>query len=233
VVCTNPTYHERNRSRHRAVLIPNGVDPEVFHPRSEGEEPGTVELPGVAPAPKQRVVVMASALIASRDVAGAIRAVARVPEAYLVVAGDGPERAAVAALASELAPGRHALLGSLERERMPGLFRRADAFLHMSRVEPSALVYLEAASSGLPMVVHDSPVTRWTLGDCATFVDTADTEAVAAGLRGVLEPDAAARLGAAARRRVLDGWTWESLAARYRAFFLEVLAARTGGADPP
>jgi glycosyltransferase involved in cell wall biosynthesis len=169
---------------------------------------------------------MASALIPSKDVAGGIRAVAQVPEAFLLVAGDGPERAAVAALAQELLPGRHRLLGSVPRNRMPELFRRTDAFLHMSRDEPSALVYLEAASSGLPLVVHDSDVTRWTLGDAALFADTADAGHVAAALREALEPARAAALGTAARRRVLDGWSWEVLASRYREFFRELLDSR-------
>jgi glycosyltransferase involved in cell wall biosynthesis len=173
----------------------------------------------------KRVVLMASAMIPSKDVAGGVRAVAQVPDTFLVIAGDGPEREQVATLAQELLPGRHRLLGSVPRERMPALFRSVDVFLHMSRDEPSALVYVEAASSGLPLVVHDWEVTRWTLGDAAVYVNTADHEATAAGLRLALEPDAASRLGKAARGRVLDGWSWQVLADRYLSFFHERLEA--------
>lgn len=229
LVCTNPVYFERNRGRYPAVLIPNGVDPDVFRPRAPGEPAGAVpELDGFDPGGR-RVVLMASAMIASKGVADGVRAAARVEDAFLLVAGDGPERDAVAALARELLPDRHRLLGPLPRDRMPALYRRADAFLHTSRVEPSALVYLEAAATGLPMVVHDRDVTRWTLGDAALYADTADPDAVADALRRALAPDAAATLGAAARRRVLDGWSWEALAGRYRDFFHELLAARRVG----
>jgi glycosyltransferase involved in cell wall biosynthesis len=102
---------------------------------------------------------------------------------------------------------------------MPELYRQADLFLHMSRDEPSALSYLEAASSGLSIVVHDSPVTRWTLAQTALYADTADPAAVARAVATGLEPATAARLAAATRMRVLDGWSWETLARRYLAFF--------------
>lgn len=222
LVCTNPVYYERNRQRYACALIPNGVDPERFTPRPAGEP--VEELAEVGQVGEGRVVLIASAMIESKDVAGGVRAVSQVPGTFLVVAGDGPERERVAALAQELLPGRHRILGSVARDRMPALFRRADAFLHMSREEPSALVYLEAASTGLPMVVHDWDVTRWTLDDAAVFVDTADVAATAAGLRRVLEPDTARRLGGAARQRVLEGWSWQVLADRYLSFFQERLA---------
>ncbi len=100
----------------------------------------------------------------------------------------------------------------------------AHAFLHMSRDEPSALVYLEAASTGLPLVVHDSPVVRWTLGDAALYVNTSDTTAVAATVRQGLDPAVAQVIGRKARDQVSAGWSWDILAAKYRAFFRELLA---------
>jgi glycosyltransferase involved in cell wall biosynthesis len=233
LVCTNPIYFERNRTSYPTKLIPNGVDPDVFRPASDGERETPAEFSGLGISPKHRVVVMASAMIPSKDVAGGVRAAARIPDAFLLIAGDGPERASVAALAAELLPGRHALLGSIRRELMPQLFRQADVFLHMSRDEPSALVYLEAAATGLPLVVHDNTITRWTLGDAALYADTAEVDLVAGELDRALEPGRAAELGAAARRRVLDGWTWEVLAGRYREFFLELTSPERRSTTAP
>ena len=62
---------------------------------------------------------------------------------------------------------------------MPHIFRQADLFLHMSQEEPFGIVYLEAGACGLPIVCHDSEVSRWIMGDAAEFVDTSDFTAVA------------------------------------------------------
>jgi glycosyltransferase involved in cell wall biosynthesis len=224
LVCTNPDYYARHRARHRCVLIPNGVDPDVFRP-ADGT-PESIATPLPAESAGRPIVLMSSALIASKGVPDGIRAVAQIPEAFLVVAGDGPQRAEAAALAARELPDRHVLLGSVPRERMPALFRQANAFLHISRDEPSALVYLEAASSGLPLVVHDSPVVRWTLCDGALYADTHDPAAVADALRRALDPLLARELGRKARERMIGGWTWEVIAAKYRSFFYEVVGAR-------
>jgi glycosyltransferase involved in cell wall biosynthesis len=148
-----------------------------------------------------------------------------------VVIGDGPERAAVSALAADLLPGRHALLGSVPRERMADLYRQADGFLHMSQEEPFGIVYLEAAASGLPVVAHDGPVPRWILGDTALFADTSDVAAVAVSLRRALASDAAS-FGKAGRERILADWTWEQQAERYREFIQTLLARRADANHP-
>ncbi len=130
LVCTNPEYYARHGDRYRCVLIPNGVDLDVFHPAGDRAEPVAALPPDCN---GRRIVLMCSALIPSKGVAEGIRAVAQVPEAYLVVAGDGPQRAEAAALAARELPGRHALLGSVPREQMPALFRRACLPAHEPR----------------------------------------------------------------------------------------------------
>jgi glycosyltransferase involved in cell wall biosynthesis len=214
LVCTNPEYYDRHKDRYPSVLIPNGVDPDRYRPAT-GATKGDF---GPKLGPGVRVVLMVSALIPSKRVAEGVRAVARLPDTYLMVAGDGPERHAVAAVAAKEMPGRHLLLGAVRREEMPALYRRADAFLHMSQDEPSCISYLEAAATGLPMVIHDAPVPRWTLGAAARYVNTSDLDAVAAAVRAALGPDGPA-MGEAARARVMAGWTWAALARQYVQFF--------------
>ena len=214
LVCTNPEYFEANRRTHRAVLIPNGVDPDVFHP---GEETSGFDGLPLGPA-----ILMVSALIPSKRVEVGVRAAAMVPGASLVVAGDGPLRSEIAALANALMPGRHLLLGSVDRSEMPRLFRRASAFLHASRDEPFGIVYLEAAASGLPVVAHDAAVPRWVLGDQALYADMADPSAVADRLRIALDPEFGPALGRLARERIVEGWTWRDQADRYLSFFRDL-----------
>jgi glycosyltransferase involved in cell wall biosynthesis len=217
LVCTRPDFYERHRDRYRCTSIPNGVDPQLFQPRSPDSFIGDPRIPA-----NSKVVLMVSAFIPSKRVLDGIRAIAKVPETFLVLAGDGPERQAVMELAQKELPGRHLLLGSVRREQMPHWFKRADVFLHMSQDESFGIVYLEAASSGLAQVVHSSPTTQWILGETAIAVNTSDVGDVSEGLRAALVPDRANQLGRTARQRVLSDWTWEIQAEKYRNFFYQL-----------
>ena len=98
LICVNPLHQERNRARWRCSLIPNGVDLDRFKPSAGQRE--RFQIPSDVP-----VVLMVSALIASKNVAAGIRAVAKLPGAFLVVAGDGPLREQTDRLADAAAPG--------------------------------------------------------------------------------------------------------------------------------
>lgn len=228
LICINPEQLARNRGRgsHPTALIPNGVDPEEYHP-PDGTEPVDPRIPTDQP-----VVLMVSALIPDKRIDAGVRGVARVPEAFLVIAGDGRDRAAVAALAEQEIPGRYLLLGSIPRSEMPALYRRADVFLHMHRTEPFGIVYLEACATALPIVAPDAPTPRWILGDHAHYADPDDPDTVAEALQRALTDDGAAT-GRALRKRVMVDWTWDVQAARYRAFIEEVLHSSRASSSKP
>lgn len=218
LVCINPEYFERNKDEYPTALIPNGTDPDFFTPDCTEPVPESVRVTHDGP-----IVVMASAMIASKRVDKAIEAVAKIPNACLVVAGDGPDREAISTLAESLLPGRHKLLGSVKRHLMPHVFRQADAFLHMSQDEPFGIVYLEAGASGLPIVCHDSEISRWIMGDSAEFVDTSDLDTVAAAINSVLVPERGQQLATGIRERIIAEWSWAAQAAKYRSFIYERL----------
>jgi glycosyltransferase involved in cell wall biosynthesis len=216
LVCTNPDYFERNQSRWRCALIPNGVDVQRFKPGAGERE--AFGLPANAP-----IVLMVSALIPSKRVADGIRAVSLVPEAHLVVAGDGPLRQAIADLAGELLPGRFTRL-TVASDRMPALYRSADIFLHLSLEESFGNVFVEALASGLPVVGHDSARLRWIVGDDEFLLDTTEATDIATMLREALRSPAASK-GRRAERAADFAWT--KVAQRYRSFF-DTLVARSG-----
>ncbi|MGA2441892.1 MAG: glycosyltransferase family 4 protein [Tepidisphaeraceae bacterium] len=221
LVCTNPQYFERHKHRYRSVLIPNGVEPDVFKP-GEGDR-SAYGLPADGP-----VALMVSALIPSKRVVEGVRAVAKVPGLFLVIAGDGQCREDLDREGRRLMAGRYRRL-QLPREQMPGLYRCADVFLHMSREEPSANAYLEALATGLPVVAHDWEVTRWTLEETGVLVDTADPAAVANGIwRAIPRRESA---DVAARRALVERrFAWSVLAPKYAEFFLALLDANPRGA---
>jgi glycosyltransferase involved in cell wall biosynthesis len=213
LICTNPDYFDRHRDRWPSVLIPNGVNPDVFQPGPQSRE--ALNLPPGVP-----IALIVSALSPSKRVLEGIACVSRVPGVHMVIAGDGELRNDVQQAGNTLMPGRFHML-KLPRQQMPSLYRSADVFLHMSQDEPSANAYIEALAIGLPIVTHDRRVTRWTLEDQALLIDTSDEAAVVAALKQAmtLRQESAAR---ARRELALRRFSWNSIAQQYCRFFQAV-----------
>ena len=214
LVCTNPDYYERNADRYRCALIPNGVDVARF-------TPGASEPEYFGMARDQPIILMVSAMIPSKNVADGIRAVARLENAMLVVAGDGPLRDELQELADRLLPGKYKQIRVAAAD-MPRLYRSADAFLHLSRDESFGNVFIEALACGMPIVAYDLPRTRWILGDHACYVVDAASEAIASQLGIALRDNGA---GCEGRADYAKRFAWLSVAKRYRDFLKEVVAA--------
>jgi glycosyltransferase involved in cell wall biosynthesis len=213
LICTNPEYFERHKKDYPCALIPNGVDTVQFHP-GPGDR-AMFNLPGAGP-----VILMVSALIPSKRVLEGIQALARVPDAHVVIAGDGEQRAQVDALGWQLLGDRFHRL-TLARERMPDLYRAADVLLHMSQDEPFGNIYVEALATGLPIVAHRTPVTQWILEDQATLIDTADLDAVTQALSTALAARSAEQV--ASRRAVAESrFSWDAVARQYCDFFQQI-----------
>lgn len=210
LVCINPDYEARNKDRYRTALIPNGTDLERFHP-------GAAERQRFGFAPDRRIILMVSAPIASKNVDEGVRAVAKLENADLVVAGDGPLREEIKALADEIMPGRYRQI-TVSSGEMPSLYRSVDAFLHLSRDESFGNVYVEALATGLPIVAYDLPRTRWILGDEAFYAGN-DTNEVAARLSEALT----SADGVESRVKRAQRYGWPAIALQYRDFFNEVL----------
>ncbi len=214
LVCINPDYYEAGRAHWPAALIPNGVAIDRFTP-GPGDR-ARFGLPEDKP-----LVLMVSALIGSKRVADGVRAVAGIPDAHLVCAGDGPERAAIDALAAAVLPGRYTRLTAAATD-MPLLYRSCDVFMHLSLDEPFGNVFIEAMACGLPVVAQDSARTRWVVGTEQFLCDTEDRGALTAAIGTALRA-AESGAGVDARRTHAAGFAWPNVAARYRSFFEEVV----------
>ncbi len=216
LVCINPDYEMRNRSRYRCALIPNGVDTDRFKPGHRDREMLDLE-PGVP------TVLMVSAMIPSKNIAAGIDAVSRIPDARLVVAGDGPLRDDLRAEADRTMPGRYRQI-QVTPDKMPDLYRAADVFLHLSKDESFGNVYVEALACGLPVVAYDLPRTRWILGDAGMLCPSEDPDMLARVISEALNAGAGHAEQSVARA---SGFKWEEIARRYRAFFEEIRDARS------
>ncbi len=217
LVCTNPQYYERNKDRWPCALIPNGVDVTRFGPDSAAGQAMRERLGLPTDKP---VVLMVSAFIETKRVMDGIRAVADLDDAFLVVAGGGPLRHDGDGLAADLLPGRYKRV-SMSADEMPDLYRAADMFLHLSKVESFGNVYLEAWASGLPVVAHDYALTRWILGDEQFLCDTENREELLSRMREALSARSSAGMHG------IEQFTWPVIAGQYRKFLTKITGAST------
>jgi glycosyltransferase involved in cell wall biosynthesis len=138
---------------HRANirLVPCGVDVSRFTPS------GPVRIP----RSRRPLVLVLSRLVERKGIGNVIEAIAKVPDARLVIAGgppaalvdDDPEAARFAALAERLgARDRVELVGGVAREHVPALLRSADVVVCCPWYEPFGIVAVEAMACGVPVV---------------------------------------------------------------------------------
>lgn len=105
---------------------------------------------------------------------------AALPDAVLLLAGEGPERAKLEALIAGDPSIR--LLGY--RTDAPALYRAFDLFVLPSRVEQVPLAILEAMQAGLPMIVSDiESLAEFVPAPPASLTPPEDVDALAALIR--------------------------------------------------
>lgn len=172
------------------------------------------------------------------NVSAVLRAFARiqaaVPDASLVVAGDGLQRRELHALAASLALRNVEFAGRVEPERMPALYDAADVYLNASDIDnmPSSIV--EAFTAGLPVVTTNAGGIPYIVSHerTALMVERGDDRAIAASaLRLLHEPGLALRLSDAARAESLDRYTWQAVGAQWVALYRELAGATVAAAS--
>ncbi len=80
----------------------------------------------------------------------------RIPEARLIIAGDGPERTSLEELARDLNLQNAEFIGRVGHERIVELYDSTDILLNGSEIDNQPLSLLEAFACGLPVVTTDA-----------------------------------------------------------------------------
>lgn len=153
-----------------------------------------------------------------------VRAMARLPGAHALIAGEGPERAALEALARSE--------GVADRVHLPGwrsdtaaLLDIADILVCPSRLEPLGNVVIEAFAARRPVVAAavDGPRELISPGQDGMLVPPEDPAALAAALAGLLaSPQKAERLASAGRERFDAEFAAAPVLTRWRDFLATV-----------
>lgn len=213
-----------------AVLehLPPGVDGALFRPDPAARNELRRRY-GLGEAP---VIACISRLVARKGQDTLIRVLPRIrdraPGTRLLIVGDGPHGARLRRLAAVCGmAGQVVFTGGVPAAELAAHHAVGDVFALPCRtraggldVEGLGIVALEAAASGLPVVVGDSGGAPETVADGRTghVVGGRDLDAVARALVALLtDPDTARAMGAAGRDRMLRDWRWPVQVARLRA----------------
>ncbi len=144
----------------------------------------------------------------------------------IVLVGDGPERAALTALASRPPlRGRVWILG--ERADAASLLPAFDMFALPSFSEGMSNALLEAMAEGIPVIATRAGGTPEVVEPDASglLVDPGDPAALAGALAGLMaNPQRAAALGWAGRERVRREFSIERMLGAYRRVYDDLLA---------
>ncbi|HEY6870637.1 MAG TPA: glycosyltransferase, partial [Novosphingobium sp.] len=169
--------------RDSITLHRTGLDRAVFRPLDRAECRAALNLPADRP-----VLATVGALIPRKGQAHAIGALEHLPEALLLIAGAGPDRAALEALAAQLGvANRVRFLGAIPHGDLPRVLSAADVFVLPTESEGLANAWVEALACGVPVVTTPIPGARELLTDPAwgRFAGR-DAAGIAAAVRTIL-----------------------------------------------
>jgi teichuronic acid biosynthesis glycosyltransferase TuaC len=126
-----------------------GVDLDRFQPADKAEAKAAFGLSGP-------VVLCVGGLIKRKGQSLLIQALPGLPGVTLLLAGNGPDRSALEALAEEKGvSARVGFMGSVPHESMPRLLAAADVMALPSASEGLANAWVEAIACGCPVVISD------------------------------------------------------------------------------
>jgi phosphatidylinositol alpha-1,6-mannosyltransferase len=217
------------------VYVPPGVDTSRFRPLDDAERAATRRRFGLPDDPGTRLVVSVSRLVPRKGMDVLIEAAARLrgrhPGLAVAIAGSGRDRGRLERIAARTgAPVR--FLGRVADDDLPALCGSADVFAMLCRnrwagleQEGFGIVFLEAAACGVPQVAGDSGGAAEAVSDGMTGLVVRrprDADEVAGAISRLLDdPNLARKLGHAARRRAVEEFDYDVLAARLDAALAE------------
>ncbi len=202
------------------TVLRNGVDLAAFRPLDRDEARAALGL-------ARPMLLSVGALIPRKRHALTIAALCLLPEFDLVIVGEGPERARLAALAERLGlAGRVRLVGAQPHIGLPQYYSAADLSVLASSREGWANVLLESMACGTPVVASDIPGNPEVVQSRAAGMIVMENtpEGIAAAVRSLwTDPP-----GRAATRAYAEGFGWEETSRGQLELFRRVVGGARG-----
>lgn len=213
----------------RRHLVESGIpEQKIRHINNfaELEETGTPVARASFETPEEAKVLLAlGRLHKAKALDVLMEAVAMVPDVYLWIAGEGPDRAELEMLRTKLGlDGRVRFLGW--RDDRAALFASADVCVFPSRYEPFGTVFVQAWAQKVPLVTTASDGPRQYVhdGEDGLMVPVDDAKALAAAIQRVIyDPDLRQRITEKGFQRYQSEFTKQKTVSNYLDYYHEIL----------
>ena len=215
------------------AIVPNAIDVETFRvPRARPALMASMSSTGSTGAMddgRAAHVLYVGRLEPRKGVPHLIRAMADVqrdlPQARLIVVGDGPDREALVALARTVGA-QVTFAGRVDDDELPAYFQASDVVCSPAMGgESFGIVLLEAMACGKPIVASGIEAYDTLVGDanCGTLVPPGDASALAAALRSLLGDENLRRTFGARGLEAARACDWAVIARRLDAIYQRLL----------
>jgi phosphatidylinositol alpha-1,6-mannosyltransferase len=223
----------RKEDRAKLIQIAPGIDIDRFAPQAD--EVTKSHLRQSLGLQGKRVMISVGRLVHRKGQDRLIDALPKVidaiPEAHLLLVGEGPYREKLERRAERLGVRKSVtFVGRVQLDQLPIFLSLAELFAMPSRdrlggfeVEGLGIVYLEASSCALPVIVGRSGGAPDALlhGETGLLVDGKDVQEVAAACIELLsDPVRASEMGAKGRAWTATQWNWDRWAGEFQASLL-------------
>ena len=238
IVATSPQEQEHMRSlvsqKGEIDIIPCGTDIQQFGSVTREAARTRLEI-----APETKVVLYVGRFDPRKGIETLVRAV-RESKFYeskqlqLIIGGgctpgnsDAKERDRIAGIVNELGMDEcTSLPGCLSREILPSYYAAADVCVVPSHYEPFGLVAIESMACGTPVVASDVGGLQFTVVNEETglLVPPQNVPAFNHAIDQILShPQWQQELGKAAKKRVIDKFSWHGVASQLDKLYTQLL----------
>lgn len=197
-------------------VLRNGVDLAQFHVMDCETARAKHQL-------RRPVLLSVGSLLMAKGHDLTIRALPLIPQATLVIVGEGADATTLRAMAEAVGvKNRVRFMGTLPHEQLPDLYCAADVLVHASEREGMANVVLEALASGTPVVGSPIPGMDEVIAapEAGRIMTERTPEALAAAVNALL----AAPPSRAQTRAYAETFSWDATTEGQLAFFRAILA---------
>lgn len=191
----------------KIIVIPNGVDAKIFFPAKK--------------LPSKPVILASSRLGQRKGVEYLIKAMPIVlkslPEAQLILAGEGVEKESLKRLANELGLDKQVkFLGKVEHGKLSAIYQKSSLFVLPSLSESLSNSLLEALASGLAVVATKVGGNQELVSSSnGVLIPPAQVKILAKGVIKLLNQLDLRKKMSQVSREIAEQYNWEKTAQKY------------------